>query len=521
MALFGKKKKEDDPGSGPATGSGGSGDGGNSGDGSATGTNGEAGDGKFKPEPEKAKAFFNHARAMTESSNYEYAMTLWLQGLRKDPGNMAALESFFDASANASLRNPKAKGPTKDQVKEFSGKGTVEKFLSSLLHWGTRPKDDWVSGLRAMSAAADLELNETAYWIGERVLGISRGDPKSKKDHFVEMMGLFEKIGGWDKAVQSGEAAMRLDPRDAKLDAQVRNLSATATMNRGGYDRTGQAGGFRANIRDASAIRQKQEEEQIVKSEETLDALIERLYAEHGKRPNDEPTVQRLGKALLERGRPDDEKLAIKIYLQIYEAAKIYRFKEQAGEIKIKIARRKLRALRAQMEADPANAELAKQYASARRQVLEFERDEWVERVAAYPTDMAKKFELGVRCFQLGELEKAIEQFQQAQGASGLGVRVKSYLGQSFEALGWLDESESSYRAAIEEYPVDSDDLAMELRYGLMRVLERQARENKKLPAVDEAYKLASAIALKQINYRDIRERRTAIQALQRELKGS
>jgi hypothetical protein len=53
-----------------------------------------------------------------------------------------------------------------------------------------------------------------------------------------------------------------------------------------------------------------------------------------------------------------------------------------------------------------------------------------------------------------------------------------------------------------------------------MRVLERQARENKKVSAAEEAYKLASAIALKQINYRDIRERRTAIQTLHRELKG-
>lgn len=502
MALFGKKKSDDDAASG-----------------GAEGAQAEAKAGGFTPEPEKAKRFFDHARAMADASNYEYAMTLWLQGLRQDPGSMSGLESFFDAAANFSLRNPKAKGPTKDQVKQFSGKGTVEKFLLNLLHWGTRPKDDWLSGLRAMSAAAELDLDEPAYWIGERVLGIARNDPKAKKDHFIELMTQFEKIGGFDKAVQSGEAAMALDPRDAKLENQVRNMSATATMSRGGYDQTGQAGGFRANIRDTS-IRNKQEEEQIVKSEETLDGLIRRLAAEYEARPTDEPTVQRLGKALLERGKPEDEKTALKIYLKAFEDTKVYRFKEQAGDIRIRLARRKLRTLKAQMDADPGNTELARQYAAGRRQVLEFERDEWVERVAAYPTDMGKKFELGVRCFQLGEFERAIEQFQHAQGAAGLGIRVKSYLGQSFDALGWLDEAESSYRGAIEEYPVDSDELGMELRYGLMRVLERQAREHKKASAADEAYKLASSIALKQINYKDIRERRAAIQSLQKEMRG-
>jgi hypothetical protein len=514
MALFGKKKIDDtaDPASG----------GGSSGgvdSGKATGASADDG-GKFKPDPDKAKRFFEHARAMADSSNYEYAMTLWLQGLRQDPSNMTGLESFFDAAANFTLRNPKSKGPTKDQVKQFSGKTTVDKFLVNLLNWGTRPKDDWLSGLRSMTAAAELGLDEPAFWIGERVFGIARNDPKAKKDHFVELMGLFEKIGGFDKAVLAGEAAMALDPRDAKLEAQVRNMSATATMSRGGYDQTGQAGGFRANVRGGAEMRNKQEEEQIVKSEETLDAIIGRLVVEYEKRPTDEPTVQKLGKALLERGKGDDEKNALKLYLKAYEATKIYRFKEQAGDIKIRIARRKLRALKAQMDADPTNADLPRQYASARTQVLEFEKAEFTERVAAYPTDMIKKFELGVRCFQLGDFEGAIEQFQQAQGASGLGVRVKSYLGQSFDALGWLDEAESSYRAAIEDYPVEGDDLGMELRYGLMKVLERQAREQKKAAAADEAYKLASAIALKQINYRDIRDRRSAIQTLQKEMRG-
>lgn len=505
MALFGKKKSDDpEPGD----------DGGE-----PTGGDKKSG-AKFTPEPAKAKRFFDHARAMADSSNYEYAMTLWLQGLRQDPGSMSGLESFFDAAANFTLKNPKTKGPSKDQVKQFSSKGTLEKFLYSLLHWGTRPKDDWQSGLRAMTTASELGLNETSYWIGERVLGIARNDPKAKKDHFVEMMGIFETIGGFDKAVQSGEAAMALDPRDAKLEAQVRNMSATATMSRGGYDQTGAAGGFRANIRDSKAMREKQEEEQIVKSEDTLDGMIQRLTAEFEKRPDDEPTIQKLGKALMERGKPDDEKLALRLYMKAYETSKTYRFKEMAGDIKIRIARRKLRALKAQMEADPTNTELARQYASGRRQVLEFERDEFIERVAAYPTDMMKKFELGVRCFQLAEYEAAIEQFQQAQGASGLGVRVKSYLGQSFDALGWLDEADSSYRAAIEEYPVEGDDLGMELRYGLMKVLERKARETKKAEAADEAYKLASSIALKQINYRDIRERRSAIQTMQKELRG-
>ncbi len=509
MALFGKKNKGDDQ---PEA------------QGSGNGQDAAKPKGKgkpaFEPEPAKARKFFEHARVMHEGANYEYAMTLWLQGMRKDPTSLDPLERFFDSAANFLAKNPKAKGPTKDQQKQFGGRATIDRYLNHLLHWGTKPQD-WTTGFKAMEAAADLELDEQAYWIGERVFAFARNDKKAKKDNFVGLLDVFERIGGYDKAVQAGEAAMSLDPRDGKLEQRVRNMSATATMSRGGYERSGEAGGFRANIRDLSGQRAKEDEEAVVKSEQTLDQIIERAAADYRARPADEAAARKLGKLLLERGKPEDEKTALKLYMKMYKDTQSYSFKVAASDIQIRIARRKLRALAARVEKDAQDAEAARQLSEGQRQLLEFETKEYEERVANYPTDQKLKYELGVRLFRLGEYEKAITQFQAALGSPALTARVQSYLGQAFAKMDWLDEAESSFRAAIEAHHTDSDDFAMDLRYGLMDTLERKARSQQDPDAADEAFKLASAIAVKQIGYKDIRERRAKLQTLAKEIKAA
>jgi tetratricopeptide (TPR) repeat protein len=504
MAMFGKSKK-DEP----------------SGDGDAGAPDAKPAKGKreLTIEPEKAEKFFEHARSMVDRANYEYAMTLWLQGLRKDPTNMAALEAFFDASANFLVRNPKAKGPTKDQAKQFGGKGPLEKYLSNLLQWATKPQGDWTSGLRAMDAAATLDLNEPAHWIGEKVLALASHDRKAKKDHFVQLMNAFDRIGGYDKAAEAGERAMAMDRSDGKLEARVRNMSATATMTRGGYETTGEAGGFRKNIKDLEGQRQKEEEEATVKTEETLDRLIERAANEYRQRADDVNTIQKLGKYLLERGTPDDEKAALRLFTQAYKTTSNFRFKVMAGDLQIRVARRKLAALKQKMEASPGDEALRQQFEKAQTQVLEFERAQFEERVEAAPTDMKLRYELGLRCFRLRDHEAAIAAFQEAQSVPGYGSRVRNYLGQCFEELGWMEEAIGTYRSAIEQHPTDSDDMAMELRYGLMRSLQRKAEEKRRLPDAEEALKLASDIAIKQINYRDIRDRRTSIGGLVEALK--
>lgn len=504
-------KKKDSPGGGPdpaAPGPAGAG---------AEAPGAEAAE-PFRPQPEKARRFFEHARAVFDASNYEYSMTLWLQGLRLDPANIEAMESFFKACAAFLGANPRAKGPTKDQLKSFGAKGPVERFLLALLNWGTRP-DEWSMGEKAMAAAADLKLAEQVYWIGDRVLRRALADPKAKKHDFVAMMSHFEKVGAFDKALIAGDKAVQLDPTDQRLANAVRNMSAQATIARGGYEATGQAGGFRKNIRDLAGQTAREEEERLVKSEEAITRVIERAREDLAARPSDQAAIQKYAKALLDSGRPEDEKIAYQVLMKGYEDTKAYKFREQAGNIRMKWARRKLADFEESMKNAPPGEETSQKLANARREVLEFEIAEFRERVAAYPTNLEVKYRLGERLVQAGRFDEAIEQLQLAEGAPGMQSTVRNMLAQCFARMGWLDEAEGTFRKALEDHPNPNDDLGFELRYGLMDALERKARESNDPALADEALKLASGITVQKIGYRDVRARREAIQALVKQLR--
>ena len=500
MALFGKGKNKDN------------------GDDAKGKGKGDADSGGFVPNPESAAKFFQHARAAHDSTNYAYAMTLWLQGLGKDPSSREGMERFFDSAARYLQANPKTKGPTKEQAKNFDGKGDVGKYQVALLNWGTKP-DAWQNGLKAMETASKLDIDESAYWIGERVLARAMGDQKAKKDAFVQIMRLFSAIGGYDKAVMAGERAMALDPTDGKLEHEVRNMSAESTMSSGGYDKTGSEGGFRSNVRDADKQRDLDADDRVVKSEAELDGQIRRALEDHQSRPEDPAAAKKLSRLLLERGTPEDEKAAINLNARMHRVTGSYNFKKDAADIQMRIGRRRLRALTEKLKAEPDSEELRAKVANGRKQILEFETKQYRERVIEYPTDLKLRYELGKRLLDLEKHEEAIEALQQAQGAAGYGAVINRALGDAFDALGFSVESINAYRTAIEEHPTESDDMALELRYGLLKALKKSAEESRELPAAEEAFALAAWISSRKLTFRDIRAQRTELDALVKALK--
>jgi len=480
-----------------------------------------AGAGGVESNPDAARRFFERAQAVHDSTNFEYAMVLWLQGLSQDPSSVEGLEKFMHSGAKFAESNKK---PTKDQIAQVKARNAaVQKYLSALLQWGVRQLE-WSLALDAFESSAKLELAEPAYWIGARALGLAGQDPKAKKAQFVKMMELFRSIGAFDKAVVAGEMACRQDPTDAKLQNEVRNMSAQSAMTKGGYEDTGKQGGFRSNIKDLSAQRAKESEERLVKTEDDQTVAINNAKADYESRPTDNGAIEKYARLLRERGTPADEKAAYEVLMKSWEALKIYRFKQQAGDIKMRAARRKLRGMAEQVEALSAGSSAREQaeqsYAKAQKQVLDIEIAEYQERVANYPTDMSLRYELGRRSFEAGDFENAIQQLQEARSAPTVAEKSMLMLAQAFEKLEWFNEAESTYREAIEMHENQSDDLGVEMRYGLMSVLEARARDEKKLEVAEEAMKLASSIAIQRIGFRDIRDRRQALQDLVKELRG-
>ena len=472
----------------------------------------------FEPNPRKAKAFFDHAQAVHDSTNYEYAMTLWIQGLRQHPTDMPALEHFFESGTQFMTTSAK-KGPTKDQVKNFSGKGPLERYLSQLLQWGAKV-NDWQAGVKAMEAAVKLDLKEPGRWIGRRALVFLVKDKKAKKDSYVKLMDLFGEVDDWECAVKCGDMAMQLDPTDGKLSARVKNFAAEATIDQSGYSKTGESGGFRENIKNLDDQRALEEGDRLVKTEDTQERLIERARADWETRPDDMGAITTYTRNLLERGTPQDEKLAYKVLMKGYESTGAYRFRERAGDIKMRVGRRNLRRIRKKLDAAP-DAEKETLYKQKLDEQLKFEVTEFEDRVRNYPTDLKVRYELGRRFFELKQYDQAVAHFQEAQDSPGISTKVQHLLGQCFQFMDWGDEAESTFRRALEGHENQNDELGLTLRYDLMQAIATRAEREKNIEAAEEALKLASGIAIKQLSFRDIRERRDEIQQMVRDIRAA
>lgn len=462
--------------------------------------------------PEKAQRFFTHAQTSHDTGGFEYAMTMWLNGLRHDPANMNAIQGFFRSAAAFTQAGNKA--ATKDIERAVAGQGgPLDRYLQAMLAWALKPLDPALA-VKAFQAPAELGLQEPARWIAPKALEVVLREQRPRKEHLVRIVEAANKCEVYDIAVRAGDAALRIDPTDVKLATFVKNLSAQSSISKGGYDQVGQTGGFRANVRDNEQQRKLDEADRLVKTDAVIDRVLEAARADYAARPSDRPTVNKYVKALLERGTPDDEQTAIDVLEKAHAETHEFGFRKSAGEIRMRVGRRELRSLKEAADKAPGDAAAAQVFRDAEARQLSLEIAELEQQIAAYPTDLGIKFELGKRYFVAQRYEDAVGQFQLAKDDGKNRSSVLDFLGRSFAAMGWTDEAVDTFRAAIAGHSDPNDPAGMELRYGLMSALQRRAEEQNDLSNAEEAYKLASAIAIQQINFKDVRARRDAVKAL-------
>jgi len=469
-------------------------------------------------DPAKADKWFSYAKKVADQNNIEYSLTCLVLGLRSAPDRLDAVKDFF-ATAD---RLRATGGTTLSQEARDSIKGStvIDKYLRALVEWALKPKEPEVA-VRAAIAPTELGLIEVSRWIAPKALGVVASAERPRKDQAIRLMETFQKIEDYENALNAGQLAVRIDPGDARLAKDVRDLSAQAAMTRGGFDQTGKEGGFRSNIRDADKQRLLDETDRSVKSEEIADRVIAGLKAELAANPMDKPTIRKLLKELVGRGTPASEQEAIDLAEASFKTTQEFSFRSFAGEVRVRQAKREGKRREAALAATPDDASLAQQLADAESRRNALEKAELEARVAAYPTDLGLKFELGKVLQAMGQHEEAISLLQLAKNDPKHRNAVALALGESFLAVGWFDEAVQTFRNALEAVADPNEGLGLDLRYALCVALQKRAEDARDLASAEEAYKLASAIAIQNISYRDVRTRRDQLKVLSMQLRSN
>jgi tetratricopeptide (TPR) repeat protein len=445
---------------------------------------------------DKARAFFEKAREITETGNLDYVIDLYLEGLRYAPD---AVEQGHLPLCELALQR-QGKGGKKPSVMEkmrrLRGKTPLEQMLNAEYLFAKDPQH--LPYAEAMLRAAVAGgYKRTASWIANLIFQTNNAAEKPSAQTYILLKDSYAALEEFDKAVVACQRACKLRPNDADLADEFKNLSAELTMAKGKYDKEGD---FRKSIKDRETQESLQGQYRVVQTEDYRQAAVERARKESAQDPNLSRNIYDLAQALSALRTDEAENEAIELLENAYKAKQDFSFKQRAGQIKIKQLQRKIRKTKAAVEANPDDAQAKSALAELSAQLNHFELEHFRLSVQNYPTDLPAKYEYAVRLMQNKQYNEAIPLLQDAQKDPRRKISAMNKIGLCFFLKGWLTDAIDVFNEAIEAHEIKDDDVAKELRYNLARAYEEHGQK-------EEALELYHKIAQVDFAYRDVSQR--------------
>jgi tetratricopeptide (TPR) repeat protein len=477
-----------------------------------------SGDDEFKPQPDKAAKFFEHARTVAGTGNHEYALKLFADGLKFDPGNLAAHQAMYETAIQ--FFQSDGKPASGKDLKAIEGGGAVHAMVVAEYAW-MRDLNNVSAALRLLDTAGRAKQPGFGQWLAPKMLNMLRKamEKKPQKKVWVQAIDFFSSVEAWNEAFACGEEAQRVDPSDSTLEQRLRQLTAARAIQQGGYQQNfGQTGAFRGQVRDTEKQQQLEAANSISGSGGSEAIALDKARKDFEENPMSPEAINRYGNLLRKRGQPEDEERAIEVFMLGFQRLSEYRFKMNADDIRIMQLRRLEREARAALEQSPDNPGLVQGHEMARMRLLELEGNIYRERVQKYPTNRDIKADLGRVEYELGRYEDAMAAFQAAKDDPKLRVYSAWMLGRCFAKAGWNSEAVDEYREAINALDATQAERELEIKYDLMSSLIALARAEKSLAFAKEAEGICSYMVRKNIAFRDVRQKRKEVDELVRSL---
>ncbi|UCF43745.1 MAG: tetratricopeptide repeat protein [Planctomycetota bacterium] len=444
----------------------------------------------------KARVFFERARKVAETDNFDYAIDMYLEGLHCAPD---ALQEGHIPLCELGLRR-QGKGGKKpsmvERVKRLRGKTPLEQMLNAEYLFAKDPEH--LPYAEAMlKAAAAGGYKKTAVWLANLVFQTNNAAAKPSFQTYVLLKDCYAAVGEFDKALVACQCAIKLKPEDGELADEFKELSAELTVARGRYD---QEGDFRQSIKDREVQEKLQAQQSVVKTEDYRLSAAEEARKAMAREPNVPQNIFNLAEALSDLRNEEAENEAVELLEDTYEAKNDFSFKEEAGKLRIRQLKRMIKESRAAAEANPEDEQAKSLLSELSARLNSTELEHYRLCVENYPTDLRAKYEYGVRLLRDGRYDEAIPLFQEAQRDPRRKISSMDKTGLSFFMKGWYADAIDVFTRAIDSYEIKDDGVAKELRYNLARAYEVQGDGEK-------ALELYRKIAQLDFAYKDVHQR--------------
>ncbi len=443
-----------------------------------------------------AKRFFEKARKAAEGKNYDYAIEMYLDGLRRAPD---ALEDGHLPLCELGLqrRGHGAKKPSMvERVKRLRGKTPLEQMLNAEYLFAKDP--DHLPYAEAMlKAAVEGGYHRTGHWIANLIFQTNNAIEKPSLQTYLLLKDSYKALGQYDKAVAACQRALKMRPDEKELADEFKNLSAELTMSRGNY---GSGGDFRKSIRDQEAQAKLYAQDRIIKTKDYRISAVEDARKAYAREPDVVRNAFNLADALADLETDEAENEAIELLEGLHERLQDFRYKERAGLLKIRQIKRWRRAARKQLKARPNDGEAKAELEELEKALHATELEHYRLCMENHPTDLGAKYEYALRLMQAGRYNEAIPLFQEAQRDPRRKISAMDKIGYCFFMKQWYADAIDVFMRAIDTYEIKDDATAKELRYNLARAYQEQGDGEK-------ALELYRKIAQLDFGYKDVCQR--------------
>jgi tetratricopeptide (TPR) repeat protein len=441
----------------------------------------------------KAQVFFGHGDTKAALGQFDYAIELFLNGLRLDPDAVEAHRKVREISLKRKASGGKSLGMLDAMKLKKSTKDEKENFLNAekLLAFDPGNTDYMLS---IAQNAAKAGYYDTVLWIGPIFLEAEASVPKPDVNKFLTIKDVFKSLKFWQLAGDALHIAMRLKPGALELSQEAKNIGAMQTIQGAGYDK---GGTFRDKVKDMKQQLRLLDADKEVADVDSMTRQLNAAEEEFAANPEEPGKMTKLVEALAKTEKPENEERAIKLLQEWFDKTKQYRFRKTIGVIRIKQMMREEKARHKAMTNDPESKQA---FVEFRTRQAEFELKEFTEWAKAYPTDMTIRFDMGKRQLMLKQFDDAIGSFQAARNDPKFRVKSLILLGHTFFQAGFLDEADETLSALIKDYQNQDSEEYLDMLYTRGCVLEQKGM-------TAEAIRCYSTVFQKNSGYRDVSAR--------------
>jgi tetratricopeptide (TPR) repeat protein len=445
---------------------------------------------------EKAVAFFTRAEEAAMTKNFDYAIEMFLEGLRLEPdaleeGHLALRKLAFDR-----MERGGKKPSMVDKVKHRAGKGTLEDMISAEYLLARDPNN--ISFIEMLLKACIAgSYPKTGTWAAFTLFQTNHQKEKPSYNAYVLLKDAFDKFELYEEAIQSCKFALQLKPENAHLVDNIRDFSAKMTVKNGKYGLTED---FRDSIKDREGQEKIQSQENLIKSDQSKKILLEDAIKNYKVNPEHTITVLRLAEAYFDLDTDEGFKGAITVLQKTYEKTNDFTFKRRLGELQIRKLKTMLRNTKSAIDAKPENKQLKSNLDQILAKLSNLELEHYRHCVENYPTDIHMKYEYALRLLVNQQYDEALPLFQDAQGDPHHKLAAMDKTGLCFFFKGWYNDAIDIFKAAMDACEIAGSALGKDIRYNLARSYEESDQP-------EQAIEIFRKLAQLDFNYKDVAQR--------------